>query len=320
MKITNEMMHPELRFKGKVIRRVLPYFKKSTFAKANLALKVLKVKSTQEIQVEDVLVQRPNGTPLRLCVYQPTDQKDKRTGLLWLHGGGYAMGRPEQDKHVIQRFVLKHHCVVVAPDYTLSTEAPYPAALEDCYQALLWLQKNSADYLVRPDQLMVGGSSAGGGLTAALSIYARDKGEVAIAFQMPLYPMLDDRMLTPSSQDNDAPAWNTQSNINAWQMYLGNLYGTDSVPAYAAPGRLTNFQNLPPALTYVGDIEPFYDETLYFMEQLKAVGIPVKYQIFKGCFHAFDTIASTSKPAREAQAFVAKNLAYAQKYFFAEQP
>lgn len=74
-----------------------------------------------------------------------------------------------------------------------SLYAPFPAALEDCYLALLWLKENGEKYGMRRDKIFVGGNSAGGGMTAALTLYARDKGEVNIAFQMPLYPMLDDR-------------------------------------------------------------------------------------------------------------------------------
>lgn len=98
---------------------------------------------------------------------------------------------------------------------------------------------------MRRDKIFVGGNSAGGGMTAALTLYARDRGEVNIAFQMPLYPMLDDRP-TETSKNNDAPVWNTKSNIAAWELYLGGDYGTDRVSKYAAPARETDFSGLPP--------------------------------------------------------------------------
>ncbi|MFQ9802289.1 MAG: alpha/beta hydrolase [Clostridia bacterium] len=140
---------------------------------------------------------------LRICVYSPFERKKKATGILWIHGGGYGLGVPEQDEAFIRRFVLTYNRVVVSLRIIVfTTIAPYciQAALEDCYTALMWLKENAALYDICPNQLMVGGDSAGGGLTAALTIYARDKREVAIAFQMPLYPMLDDRMITKSSQ------------------------------------------------------------------------------------------------------------------------
>ena len=324
MKITNEMIHPELRKTGKVIRTLLPYFRPSTFRVCNRVQIFMKGRAGKDIQYEQIWIPRDksnvNASKLRLCVYRPLHQKEDAPGILWIHGGGYGLGLPEQDENFIRDFILESGCTVVAPDYCLSVNAPYPAALEDCYTALLWLKENAPVLGVRTDQLMVGGDSAGGGLAAALTIYARDKGRVAIAFQMPLYPMLDDRMITKSSQNNDAPVWNTKSNENAWKLYLGSLHGTDNVPTYAAPGRLVDFHNLPPAFTYVGSIEPFCDETINYMEQLKAAGVSVTYKVFKGCYHAFDIIGSKSSPAKEAKALLMENFRYAVNHYYAGQP
>lgn len=217
MHITNEMIHPELRKKGKLLRRALPYFSIRTFRLCNQLQKLMKGKHTKELSFEEIQIDRPHPVAgkekLRICVYRSKDSSATQKevpGLLWIHGGGYAIG------------------------------APYPAALEDCYTALLWLKNHAAEYGIRSDQLIVGGDSAGGGLTAALTIYARDKKEVSISFQMPLYPMLDDRMLTESSKENDAPVWNTKSNENGWKLYLGELYGTH----YFAPqpGAVPNYR------------------------------------------------------------------------------
>ena len=318
--VTRRMIHPEMRNTGSAIRTILPYFKVSTFTKCNRALKFLIGKGGKGMKFEEVFISTAAGKSLRLCVYRPLEQKEKHPGVLWIHGGGYAIGIPEQDEGFIKGFVNKFGCTVVAPDYTRSTDAPYPAALEDCYEALLWMKEHADELLVRSDQLTVGGDSAGGGLTAALTIYARDKGEVAISYQMPLYPMLDDRMITPSSQNNDAPVWNTKSNENGWKLYLREMYGKDHVPAYAAPARLTDYSNLPPAFTFVGSVEPFRDETVAYMKQLKNAGIPVRYKVFRGCFHAFDLMAPNSKPAKEARELLWDSFRYAESHFFAEQP
>lgn len=149
---------------------------------------------------------------------------------------------------------------------------------------------------------MVGGESAGGGLTAALCMYARDKGEVDIAFQMPLYPMIDDRD-TPSSRDNHAPVWNTRLNHAAWNLYLRPFRDhsrNDSVPAYAAPARQEDYRGLPPAYTFVGDIEPFYCETLTYIENLRKAGVPAKVDVYPGCFHAFDMLLPFLPVSRRA--------------------
>lgn len=316
-RITNEMIHPELRYEQIWIPR------------------------------EDC---RPEEPKLRLCVYRPpefsgdapgllstasvsaagtasesaagtaSESISSAPGLLWMHGGGYGLGIPEVDEGAFREFVREIGCVIVAPDYRLSLEKPYPAALKDCYSTLLWLRDSAPSLGVRSDQLMVGGFSAGGGLAAALAIYARDKGEVSIAFQMPIYPMLDDRMITDSSRENDAPVWNTRSNETGWRLYLGSLYGTNEVPAYAAPARLNDFRGLPPAFTFVGSIEPFLDETVEYMERLKDAGVPVTYRIFDGCFHSFDIVASKSSPAVEAKKLIMESFRDEVTHCFAEQP
>lgn len=324
MIIKNKMIAPEVRTMGRIIRRVLPYFKVSTFEFCNQGLSSMSGRGGKGMRYEQINIDRPSGSAvegqLRLCVYRPLEQKESAPGVLWIHGGGYGLGKPEQDEGFIRHFVIEHGCTVVSPDYCLSVQAPYPAALEDCYLALGWLQSHSSELRVNQNQLMVGGDSAGGGLTAALTIYARDKGEVSIAYQMPLYPMIDDRMITKSSQNNDAPVWNTKSNETGWKLYLGSLYGTENVPPYAAPARLKDFSKLPPSFTFVGSIEPFCDETVVYMEQLKAAGIPAEYHVFDGCYHAFDIMASKSPQAKQARSLMMQSFAYAKTHYFAEQP
>jgi acetyl esterase/lipase len=245
---------------------------------------------------------RRDGSPLRLLVVRPAVPRDGVPGVLWIHCGGYAIGSPEHSLSTARRLVAATNCVVVLPDYRLSVDAPYPAALDDCYDALRWLRDHAGELGVADDQLVVGGESAGGGLTAAVSLLARDRGEVAVAFQVPLYPMIDDR-LTASSTDNVTPVWNTATNNAAWDLYLGDLRGGD-VPAYAAPARATDLAGLPPTLTFVGDIEPFHDEDTHYVERLRAAGVPVSSRVYPGAFHGFDRVVPFAPVSRQARAFL----------------
>ena len=136
-----------------------------------------------------------DGTKLELLILRPAINAkpvDKTPGILWIHGGGYVTGMAKMIymSRAID-LVKKYGAVVVTPEYRLSKQAPYPAALQDCYAALKYLKEHAEELGVNSSQIMVGGESAGGGLTAALCMYARDKGEVNIAYQMPLYPMMD---------------------------------------------------------------------------------------------------------------------------------
>ena len=131
-----------------------------------------------------------------LLILTPPVPRGCAPGVLWLHGGGYLTGMKEMACYSrAADLVTRFGAVVFAPDYTLSWRAPYPAAMEDCYAALRWLRENAAALGVDDSRLSVGGESAGGGLTAALCMLARDRGEVRVAYQMPLCPRLPESRL-----------------------------------------------------------------------------------------------------------------------------
>lgn len=249
-------------------------------------------------------IPRPGGT-MRLLVLRPRNLAGPAAaGVLWIHGGGYATGMASL-AYFSRALGLAKRCgaVVVSPAYRLSGRAPYPAALEDCYLALRYVYEHAAQLGFPPERLMVGGESAGGGLAAAVCMAARDRGQVRVACQFPLYPMLDDRD-TPSSRDNHAPVWNTRRNHKAWRQYLRDLPAGEPVPPYAAPARQTDYHGLPPAYTFVGDIEPFYDETLTFIDRLNKAGVPARVDVYHapgpGCFHSFDMLTPWRTVSRQA--------------------
>ena len=271
----------------------------------------LKTKMRQEY------IERNDGSVLRICIVEERNHKaDNKTALLWLHGGGYAMGLPEQCVCFAERLVPGTNTVMILPDYRKSYEAPYPAALDDCYLTLLWTVINAKRLGIRSDQICVGGESSGGGLCAALCMYARDIGEVNIAFQMPLYPMIDDRP-TGSNTGNTSPVWDSEKNDAAWKMYKGDAEETDT---YCAPARETDYSNLPPAFSIVGDADPFLDETVAYMKNLYSADIPVMYKVYEGCYHAFDMINPGTPVAKKAAALQREAYMHAKQSFFAKQP
>ena len=200
-------------------------------------------------------------------------------GILWIHGGGYALGTAGMVYASMGRILARRFCgTVVSPEYRLAGQAPYPAALEDCWAALKYMYESAGELGIDRKRIVVGGESAGGGLAAALCLYGRDRGEIPIAFQIPLYPMLDCED-TDSSRDNHAPNWNTKKNHKAWKRYLRDAYGTDIVSCYAAPARREDYSGLPPCYTFVGDSEPFYDETLSYVRHLQEAGVEAEVDV-----------------------------------------
>lgn len=253
-----------------------------------------------EVKVYDVNIDNPDSDKdLRLRIYQPKKVQNSLAGILWIHGGGYLFGVPEQDEGQSIRFAKEVGAVVVAVDYRLAPEHKYPAALKDCYTALGWLWENADDLGINKNKIAVAGASAGGGLCAATTLLARDKGEYKIAFQMPLYPMIDDRFVTPASkEDIDLRVWNNVANKYAWNAYIGELMGTDKVSEYMAPARAKNLQGLPPTYSCVGNLDPFRDDTIDYIARLSQAGVPTELHIYPGAYHAFEVIAPETQYAQ----------------------
>ena len=260
------------------------------------------------------------GHALKLLILLPKGNRhppEKTPGILWIHGGGYAVGMAGMVfMSRAKRLVTSYGAVVISPEYRLAGKAPYPAALEDCYAALLYLKTHAEELGCAADRIMVGGESAGGGLTAALCMLARDRGEVNIAFQMPLYPMLDDRD-TDSSRDNHGLSWNTRRNHAAWRLYLREVEG--EIPPYASPARQTDYSYLPPAYTFVGNREPFYCETMTYIENLRKAGVPARVDVYPTGFHAFDMLLPFRRISRQAIEAFEKQYAYAAEHDRAAQ-
>ena len=248
-------------------------------------------------------VGRPYGR-LPLLVLHPKEHTDNVPGILWIHGGGYTTGFASMAYLSCGAMLARRYgAVVVSPDYRLAGEKPYPAAINDCYAALVWLYRHADELGVDPERIVVGGESAGGGLAAALCVLARDLGEIPVCFQLPLYPMLDCED-TPSSRDNHGLIWDTWRNHRGWSKYLGRLYGSQNVPPYASAAREKDFRGLPPAFTFVSQGEPFLDETLAFAAHLRESGVPAEARVYPGGTHAFDMITPWRRESCEARAAV----------------
>jgi acetyl esterase/lipase len=224
----------------------------------------------------------PSGVEVRL--YRPAGASGRGPALLWIHGGGYVIGDAAQDDVLCRRFARELGATVASVNYRLAPEHPYPAPVEDCYSALTWLNALPS---VDPARVAIGGASAGGGLAAALALLTRDRGEIDVAAQLLVYPMIDDRTVLRSDLDNPGHRlWNQSSNKFGWRAYLG-----DADPEVAVPARRTDLAGLPPAWIGVGTLDLFHDEDLAYAESLRAAGVPCEVMVVEGAFHGFDGIA-----------------------------
>lgn len=269
------------------------------------------------VTIEDRHVPGPAGAPdVRLRVHRPAagpaagpeaGPEEARPCLYWIHGGGMMVGTPEMDDAFLAEYVERLGCVVVAVDYRLAPEHPDPAPVEDCYAGLVWTAGSAAELGVDPARLAVGGASAGGGLAAGTVLLARDRGGPAVAFQLLLGPMLDDRNVTPSSHEfADAVLWNRDANLFGWRALLGDRAGGDDVSPYAAPARARDLSGLPPAFVDVGELEVFRDEDVDYAMRLVRAGVSTELHLYPGAFHGFDMVApDTELGVRARQARIA---------------
>lgn len=272
-------------------------------------------KALKGLHVENVLIPRKDDhKKLRLRIYRPKSTDTPTPALLWIHGGGYVMGRPEQDDNSCAQYVRELGITVVSVDYRCAPKHPFPAALDDCYFALKWVASHSGQLGVDPKRIAVGGNSAGGGLATALAQLAHDRKEIEPAFQLLVYPMLDDRtVLRTDIDDSNNVTWNHKSNRFGWESYLGRECGADEVPAYSVPARRTDLSGLPPAWIGVGDLDLFHDEDVAYAQRLREGGVACELEVIPGAFHGFDVF---DQKVPIVQDFRRLQIAALKKYLF----
>ncbi|UGS37779.1 alpha/beta hydrolase [Capillimicrobium parvum] len=230
----------------------------------------------------------PAGAPdVPVRIYRPSEGDGARPGLLFIHGGGMVVGNLETEDLVARILTKDLGCVTVSVDYRLAPEHPDPAPVEDCYAALAWMAGAAGELGIDPERLAVYGGSAGGGLAAGTALMARDRGGPALAFQMLIYPMIDDRDRTPSVHEfTDIGIWDRDANLEGWRCLLGDRVGGDDVSIYAAPARATDLAGLPPAYIDVGELDLFRDEDIDYAARLLRAGVPTELHVFPGAYHA----------------------------------
>ena len=158
-----------------------------------------------------------DGVDVVLRVYTPSGVDGPRPCVYGIHGGGYVMGTYEMLDRVFDGWCTRLGIVGVSVEYRLAPEAPYPTPLEDCYAGLAWVHAHASELGIDPGRIGLQGTSAGGGLAAALALLARDRDEVPLAFQILECPMIDDRFHTDSSNIDKLQVWSRESNDFGWR-------------------------------------------------------------------------------------------------------
>jgi len=217
-----------------------------------------------------------------------------RPGILHMHGGGFVMGSAAYCLTSLQSLAFALDAAIVTVEYRLAPETHWSGSLEDNYTALRWLHDNSHELGVDSRRVAVMGESAGGGHAALLTIAARDRGELPIAFQCLTYPMLDDR--TGSTRRVKPPIgtliWNSAENRFGWTAFLGREAGRLK-ESLGVPARSKSLAGLPPAWMAIGSIDLFIEETIEYAKRLVEANVFTELHVIPGAYHGFDGAVGT---------------------------
>lgn len=240
-----------------------------------------------DITITNLSIDSENGNhqiPLR--IYSPKEINPKPV-MLYFHGGAFIFGSPEQYDDYCIDLVQRLSINIVSVDYRLAPEHPYPAAIFDGYDALVWIVAKGSTYGMDTANITIAGSSAGGALAASITHYARDKNNHSIQQQYLLYPPLDDSLNSDSMQRlANAPMQSKASAELMWKTYLADL--PKDTPNYGVPLKQNCFRNLPSAVIVACEFDPFLDEAKAYADKLIKAGVPTRFIQVNQAVHAFD--------------------------------
>lgn len=243
-----------------------------------------------DVHVSEHATTAEDGQTIPLYRYYK-DVEQPGSLLVYFHGGGMILGSVDMYEASLKAYVSATGVPIIAPEYRLAPEHPFPVPVEDCYASLLWVAQNASELDVDAGRIVVGGDSAGGNLAAAVALMARDRGGPAPAAQLLVYPMLDDRNLMPDPALGDMLTWTYDDNVTGWRAYLADSFGTGSVSAYAAPARAEDLGGLPMAFLDVGGNDIFRDEGIEYARRLWRAGVPTELHVYPSGPHGYESLA-----------------------------
>lgn len=257
--------------------------------------------------IRDETIKGPGG-PLRLRLYRPSFNWKPVPALLYLHGGGWTLGDLDSHDTFCRQLAIASGHAIVAVDYRLAPEHPFPAALEDARAAHEWLAQNARLLAIDPVAIGVAGDSAGGNLAAVLALMARDRGGPHVKAQVLIYPCVDLVATQPSHLARAEGCLLTRDVYLGWiANYLGDRVG--ALDWRVSPLRATTFTRLPPAIIVTAGFDPLLDEGRLYAGKLAAAGVAVLHKSYPDMIHGFITMGGRLEAANTAIADIARGLA-----------
>lgn len=264
----------------------------------------------KEIKVTREVIKGYDGGEFEVLIYEPYGLCEPSPCLLYLHGGGFIFGAGEYNYRICKEYCLRCNCKAIFVNYRLAPKHPHPTPVEDCYTGLHFAFENAEKYGIDKSRIGVGGESAGGALSAAVCLMARDRGTDAPCFQLLIYPATDITMNTESNRKYiDTPVWNSELSKMMWPAYVPNRDRDDV--CYAAPMQAKYFGELPPAYVEVAEFDCLHDEGINYANAMKDAGVEVEILETKGTMHGFDSVIN----APTTQFVLKKRIEFMKNHF-----
>ncbi len=255
----------------------------------------------------DLGIQGPNG-PIPLRIYAPGTDAPAPV-FVFMHGGGWVRGSLDAYDGLCRRLTNRTEAVVVSVDYRRAPEHPFPAGFEDCYVATEWAAAHAGDLGGDPDRVAVGGDSAGGNLSAAVALAARDRGGPDLAHQLLVYPAVNaPEIRWFDSYDTNGTGYFLETDSVEW--YLDQYHRpADIGNHYVYPLRARDLSGLPPATVLTAGYDPLLDEGKAYADRLEAAGVETTRLHYDDQIHAFLSLYTYLDAGRAAIDDVATQLA-----------
>jgi acetyl esterase/lipase len=249
--------------------------------------------------VDGVKAQNHKVGSAKVRIFEP--ENPGSGAMVWIHGGGLILGKPEQDDFMLSEIARDLKIRIFALGYRVAPKHPFPTPLNDCITGYEWVLDNAKGLGIDTSNIVLAGASAGGCLAQSLALTLRDSGRSPKATAL-LYPMLDDRTAAKLELDGTSLIWTNKSNRWAWTQYLGYEAGKNEPLKYSVPGRAEDLTGLAPTWIGVGDVDLFYAEDVVFANRLLLAGVETQLKVFKGYPHAAETMVPNADISKRFKA------------------
>ena len=264
----------------------------------------------KDMRVTRETVKSYDGGEFEILVFEPYAILEKSPCLVYIHGGGFIFGAGDYNYKIAKEYALSLGAKLIFVNYRLAPKHPHPTPAEDCYTGLRFAFENAEKYGIDKTKIGVAGESAGGCLSAAVCLMARDRGTDMPCFQLLIYPVTDITMDTDSNRRfTDTPVWNSELSKMMWPAYVPDRSRDDI--CYAAPMQEKYFGDLPPAYVETAEFDCLHDEAINYANAMKEAGVLVEINETRGTMHGFDSMLD----APTTRKVVATRIEFMKKHF-----